>query len=59
MPIALLEGIVSIVGSLEALVMGQILETRFQISLTFSIRVTEDAIQPKTFLDEESPSLSQ
>ncbi len=39
--------------------MSQILEKKFQISLTFSIRVTEDAIQPKTLLEEESADLPQ
>src|SRR5436305_10010762 len=42
---------------MEALIMGQILETKFQISLTFSIHVTEDTIQPKTLLEEESVAL--
>ncbi len=39
--------------------MGQILETKFQISLTFTIRVSEDAIQPKILLEEESATLPQ
>jgi hypothetical protein len=37
--------------------MGQLLERKFQLSLTFTIHVTEDAIQPKTLLDEESAAL--
>ena len=39
--------------------MGQILERKFQLSLTFAIHVTEDAIQPKTLFDEESAALPQ
>jgi hypothetical protein len=44
---------------MEALVVGQILERKFQLSLTFAFHVTEDAILPKKLLAEEAAALPQ